>query len=393
MPSDIRQSRRLLWLTTLTIVCFISTTAFSSLPNSAMRDAIVGPTSTSADEPVKKLSKNQQKKLKRLQKKNVDTDKLKAWKTLCQNFTEQLLDESFLTYPIRSSTIKTSELYPCEAQTLMPGSHKHLGGAYDPTDGGIYGVPANSRSILCVCPDEKGEYQLSALPLPKEVASLRMKWLRGIFAHGYLWAIPSWAPAVLCVDIDAYRGRRSLPDGQEDYVQLIPLPEEYGEPPNGEQRQWQWHGAGLNHEKTAIYCIPSNAQQVLKVDLVTRKTSLIPIEAEGYSTFDKTVANKWYGGIVGEDNCVYGIPYRSCAVLQIDCATGSARLVGKEYGTGLYNWHGGIQRHGKIYAHPSHAETVLVIDTRKRGDVNVFELLIQRNDDNPTKNYKVRIEM
>jgi len=24
------------------------------------------------------------------------------------------------------------------------------------------------------------------------------------------------------------------------------------------QRPWQWHGSGLDHEKTAIYCIPSN---------------------------------------------------------------------------------------------------------------------------------------
>jgi hypothetical protein len=61
---------------------------------------------------------------------------------------------------------------------------------------------------------------------------------------------------------------------------------------------------------------------------------------------------------------VYGVPYRSCAVLRIDCDNDSAELVGPDYGVAGYNWHGGIQINGKIYAHPSHADDlVLVINT------------------------------
>ena len=332
------------------------------------------------------LSKNVLKKKKK--KKDIDPAQLQAWKARVQDFSDKLLDPSFLTHPVRANTIDAGELYPSDHNTLMPGSHKHLGGAYDPTDGGIYGVPANSKSILAICPDENGTYQLSALPLPPSVAALRMKWLRGIFAHGYLWAIPSWAPAVLCVDIDAWRGRRSLPEGKTDYVELIDLPQDYPKPKPGEQIQWQWHGAGLNRETTAAYCIPSNAKDVLKVDMVTKTTSLIPIDTSGYDSFDYTAANKWYGGIMGEDNCCYGIPYRSCAVLKIDCNKDTAKLIGPEYPPAQYHWHGGIQRNGKIYAHPSHADTVLVIDTRHDDRTPVYELPIERTDDNPRKNYK-----
>ena len=151
----------------------------------------------------------------------------------------------------------------------MPGAHKHLGGAVDKKDGTIYGVPANSKSILCIYPSKKEQenkssefdgtcngdcvYQMTNIPLPQRIVDREMKWLRGIISNGYLWAIPAWADSVLCVDLDAYWGRRTLEEGQADPIRLIPLPE--GHP---KSMRWQWHGAGINQEETAIYCIPSN---------------------------------------------------------------------------------------------------------------------------------------
>ena len=221
--------------------------------------------------------------------------------------------------------------------------------------------------------------------------------------HGYLYAIPAWASAILCVDLDAYWGRRPRTKGPQrppnqpagpsnssssndtNVVTLIPLPDGYPT-----DQQWQWHGAGLNQDKTAIYCIPSNAESVLKVDLTTHRSSLIPIDvnAERYPNYRPTLSNKWYGGILGWDNCVYGVPYRSCAVLCIDCTTDTATLIGPDFGVAGYNWHGGILVQGKIYAHPSHAErTVLVIDTTTRTPPNkdnnatcCFELPIDAKD-------------
>ena len=298
------------------------------------------------------------------------------WKALLDEFQRQVLHPSYQPPPIRANTVHSAAEYAMlkPTQHLMPGTHKHLGGAYDPSDGGIYGVPAHSAALLCLrweedekneeaecggAKDSRGFYRVTCLPLPERVAGQRFKWLRGIFANGYLWAIPSWADSVLCVDVDALWKRRELPPGR-DIVTLLPLPARH------QLTTWQWHGAGINPDRTAIYCIPSNARHVLKVDLVTQTTSLIDIQYDPsrYPDFSLDQTNKWYGGIPGTaDACVYGIPYRSCAVLQIDTRTDSARLIGPNYGVGCYNWHGGLNLGGTIYAHPSHARTVLAVRT------------------------------
>jgi hypothetical protein len=312
------------------------------------------------------------------------------WQEVVERFTNDVLDPSFVHFPVRGSTVNASLLYPSsfpDTPGLMPGSHKHLGGAYDATDGCIYGVPANSKSILCIYPDENGKYCLKTIPLPKRIQNRKMKWLRGIMAHGYLWAIPAWADSVLCVDVDAFWGRRELPEGQTDVVTLIPLPDEHPK-----SMKWQWHGAGINAEKTAIFCIPSNAKHVLRVDVATKTTSFIDIEfdQEKYPDFALDVTNKWYGGIIGDDNAVYGIPYKAGGVLRIDCATNSAKLIGPNYGVGNFFWHGGVKVNGKIYAHPSHADTVLVIDTSEEMKGQISELEVHRAsyDEDPRKNYK-----
>lgn len=325
------------------------------------------------------------------------------WKTACDRFKKSVLDDCYLPVPIRGTSVNAGDLYPSsfpDQPGLMPGAHKHLGGAYDETDGCIYGVPANSKAILCIYPCEQEEedgaspvaesfrYKMTTIPLPERIVDREMKWLRGIVAHGYLWAIPAWADSVLCVDLDAFWGRRDLAEGHSDVVQLISLPEDHPK-----AMRWQWHGAGINKEKTAIYCIPSNAKRVLKVDVATKTTSFIDIEYDQtkYPEFTLDVTNKWYGGIVGDDNAIYGIPYRACGVLRIDSTTDSAKIIGPNYGIGNYYWHGGIKCNGKIYAHPSHAETVLVIDTRGEVDQNIIsELPVYRAayDTDDRKNYK-----
>ncbi|KAG7373265.1 hypothetical protein IV203_033989 [Nitzschia inconspicua] len=331
----------------------------------------------------KKPSKSQRRKEKLFQKKPWQEE----WKSDVHQFQNAILDESYHHVPVRRTTIDAANLYPSsfpDRPGFIPGSHKHLGGAYDPSDGTIYGIPANSPAILVIRPDEHGEYRLQSIPLPKRVANGSMKWLRGIISDGLLWAIPAWADSVLCVDIDAYWGRRKLPDGQTDYVNLIPLPESH---PKG--MRWQWHGAGINKEKTGIFCVPSNAKKVLKVDTITKTTSFIDIDfdPDQYPGFTLDCTNKWYGGITGDDNAVYCIPYRASGVLRIDTETNTAKIIGPNYGVGNYFWHGGIKRNGKIYAHPSHADTVLVIDTREDVKGAISELPIHRHneDDNNLK--------
>jgi hypothetical protein len=141
--------------------------------------------------------------------------------------------------------------------------------------------------------------------------------------------------------------------------------------------RWLWHGAALNANKTAIYCIPSNAHQVLKVDLDKSKCSLLPIPDEIKSTSTSTTieatplgqTNKWYGGILGDDNAIYGIPYSAANVLRIDANTDTVSLLGS-YGLKKYNWHGGIkaEKNGYIYCFPAHHSHVLKIDTNSNLD-------------------------
>ena len=243
------------------------------------------------------------------------------WKTAVDRFKKSVLDDSYLPVPIRGTSVNAGDLYPSsfpDQPGLMPGAHKHLGGAYDATDGCIYGVPANSKAILCMYPCEQDDggdfrYKMTTIPLPERIVDREMKWLRGIVAHGYLWAIPAWADSVLCVDLDAFWGRRELAEGQSDVVQLIPLPEDHPK-----SMRWQWHGAGINKEQTGIYCIPSNAKKVLKVDVATKTTSFIDIEYDQttYPEFTLDVTNKWYGKYV-PPHCLKSINYDTFAVLLI----------------------------------------------------------------------------
>ncbi|MFN9983647.1 MAG: hypothetical protein ACK53Y_27225, partial [bacterium] len=81
--------------------------------------------------------------------------------------------------------------------------------------------------------------------------------------------------------------------------------------------------------------------------------------------------NKWYGGILGDDGAVYGIPYTASGVLRIGHSSNNGensyniRVIGS-FPQKQYLWHGGIKSpyNGAIYAFPSHANQVLKISTR-----------------------------
>ena len=133
-------------------------------------------------------------------------------------------------------------------------------------------------------------------------------------------------------------------------------------------------------------------QHVLKVDLVSLSTSYLLIPPRILSSDGKDhgsdkndddddgmqqhqqeehakllqLTNKWYGGILGDDNAIYGVPYACGSILRIDANVDRVSLLG-DFGHNMYNWHGGIKapRNGCIYAFPAHSEMVLKIDTGK----------------------------
>ena len=269
------------------------------------------------------------------------------------------------------------------------GRHKWLGGAVD-EEGRIYGVPSNAKEVICLAPsntsDTQEEYKAHFIPLPESIADGQFKWLRGIIWKNYLYGIPAWSnDGVLRVDLGSFWKREESNSGvdsseadnrNEVFSTVLPLPENSlarSTKDGNEANRWLWHGAALNQNQTAIYAIPSNAEHVLKIDLLSQKTSLLSIPT---TVTPLSQTNKWYGGILGDDNAIYGVPYAASGVLRIDANTDTVELIGEEeFGVKKYNWHGGTKspKNGKIYCFPAHAQNVLCIDTSLAADTVVAE--------------------
>ena len=270
----------------------------------------------------------------------------------------------------------------------------------DPTTGFIYGIPSHFHEVICIQPPSTSEetVKISTIALPNEVKEGSFKWLRGIIHEGYLYGIPAWSTSgVLQVRL---RPRRRGETKRK--VQILPLPHspEHYEMQETESRgdagvdraRWMWHGAAIGQSPTgpAIYAIPSNAEKVLKVDL----SSSPPLVSEIGPSFQGQ--NKWYGGILGADGCIYGIPYVASGILRIDPRNDTVQALGDF--DGPYKWHGGLlaKATGVIYAFPAHSNEVLTIDTNPNIDsmdqsLQVSTIPIQRHDedtDSATLQYK-----
>lgn len=242
--------------------------------------------------------------------------------------------------------------------TTFFGKHKWLGGAIDPKTGKIYGIPAHSYQIICITPSTpSSKAEISTIPLPNEYQKGQFKWLRGLVHDEYLYGIPAWnVKGVLKVNLHP----SSL--GDKERIKILPLPHDpcyYLTKPlpienddneetqsqknirfsNIDRGRWMWHGGAVGkfsdeeNSGAAIYCIPSNAAHVLKVylDGSDKVEEIGPSLSEGQ--------NKWYGGILGTDGCIYGMPYTATGVLRINPRNDSVQILGN-YPSGGYKWHG-----------------------------------------------------
>ena len=120
--------------------------------------------------------------------------------------------------------------------------------------------------------------------------------------------------------------------------------------------QDKWLGGVLGADG-CVYGVPGHAKQVLKLDPVTAKVSLVGGPYKG--------KYKWLRGATAPDGCIYCIPCHADKVLRIDCTTGES--VCTEIGEpmpGEWKWHGGVlsPHDGCIYGIPQFAEAVLVIN-------------------------------
>ena len=310
---------------------------------------------------------------------------------------------------------------------IFKGKHKWLGGAVNPVDGSIFGIPSNTDSIIRIIPNsyddvknDNNECVVEQIELPSNIRRGRYKWLRGIIVHGHLYGIPAWSKdGVLKVPIldlmeneSSSLSSSSSPSSQKvsaivGIPTVIPLPQaqynlnyeddKYNDN-NGtsdddfRKDRWMWHGAALSEDNKYIYCIPSNADRVLKVNVqeepnnVNNEVSVNAIEEIGPKFHGQ---NKWYGGIRGLDGCIYCAPYTAGGILRINPKDDSVSIHG-EFGLSEWKWHGGVLcENGAIFCFPSHSSYALRINTAPRKDDDqLFSLVSIPETNDSVQKYK-----
>ena len=96
----------------------------------------------------------------------------------------------------------------------------------------------------------------------------------------------------------------------------------------------KWYGGVLGPDN-CIYATPYCHKQILKYDIETQQTSFVGEEFDGY--------RKWVGCAVGDDNCVYFIPWNHSRVLKFDIANDRTSFIGQDLGSGGGKWCGGVK--------------------------------------------------
>jgi hypothetical protein len=113
----------------------------------------------------------------------------------------------------------------------------------------------------------------------------------------------------------------------------------------------KWIG-GVLAPNGKIYGIPYNSTTILEINPLTKTTT----------TFGNlTTPAGWVGGVLAPNGKIYGIPFNSTSVLEIDPIKRTTTTFGNL--TGTNKWGGGVLApNGKIYGIPNNSTTVLEID-------------------------------
>jgi hypothetical protein len=240
------------------------------------------------------------------------------------------------------------------------GQSLYLGGV-EGLDGNIYCIPGNANRVLCIDPRTDRVYPIGHVTAAtlgvvsqeqqqhqkqQQLLLGKFKWLRGIRVEHIIYGLPCHSPTVLRIDT------------RTQQVSLLEIPYEsfYSDQTNvaHEQRnmEWKYHGGSYSHDEGCIYAIPQSAWHVLKIDTHTDTCTLVPSEP-------LLGRYKWYGGVVGKDGAIYGIPHNASSVLRIQDSVVSLH---GEY-PDVHKWHGAaIAGDGTIVCVPANADYVLCIE-------------------------------
>eukprot|EP00392_Amoebophrya_sp_AT5.2_P007370 g7384.t1 len=223
-------------------------------------------------------------------------------------------------------------------------AQKFYGGVVSVKNGAFYCIPYNAKKVLRVSKTGAFDFLSSRLVEQEDVDPMlagKYKWHGAVASVGgeHIVGIPSHADTVLLISVGG-GGERETAEGPrqdrengcgpqgdemditstrkvlvEDELDFIPI--QYGSCPSGggstseESKRYQY-GGGVLGPDGCVYCIPSDASRVLKIDPVKRTAVLIGGTAYPWSTeglLYPGMKNKWQNGFFSEkDNCIYCIP-------------------------------------------------------------------------------------
>ena len=122
--------------------------------------------------------------------------------------------------------------------------------------------------------------------------------------------------------------------------------------------QNKWIG-GVLAPNGKIYGIPFDSTQVLEIDPINQTTNLF-----GSLSGDQ----EWFSGVLAPNGKIYGIPFDSNQVLEIDPVNQTTNLFGSL--SGDRKWNGGVLApNGKIYGIPKNSTQVLEISSVNVPDI------------------------
>jgi len=230
-----------------------------------------------------------------------------------------------------------------------PAPYKYWGGAVG-LDGAIYCPPYAASRVLRLGPEDLDGVKLPPCELVgadlshRATTSRKFKWMGGVAADdGCIYGVPYDADCVLRID-----PRRK---GLTDLLFVEGLgPEEALQP-----HKWT---DGILAADGAIYCIPHNANRVLRIDTRVGCAFLVGPNL-GYAP------SKWMGGILGPDGCVYGVPQDANTVLRIQPASdGQTHRVHTfgDVGDETFKWRSGVRIGNKVAFLPFSNEHLLWFD-------------------------------
>ncbi len=254
----------------------------------------------------------------------------------------------------------------------LPGKYKWYGGLVGKSDGAIYGVPQNSGSVLRIHPTKRNDEEILCsvnVTLHGDLGSGLHQWHGGgVSSDGTIVCIPNNANTILLIKPpNTTANETDEPQlsiiGGEDVVAT-------GNNVGRRDRKYKYLGSASD-EECNVYCFPSGAEYVLRVN--TRTNRIDEIGPSLYeSKLERLKQNKWQNGFYCPlDKCVYAIPLAAETVLKIDLKSnddGDDSAVVSTMGLpldpngGLAKWEGGvITENGLMYCMPNNFKKVLKI--------------------------------